>query len=626
MTQIIANKLHHLTKQREGRVMSRQIFSAWILVSLVFFLFGFNYTYSQENEGVYWFEKGVNENNQEKKIEYYQKAIEKKPNFIEAYYNLGLSYLMLKRTDQAEDALKKAMYANPSVLSGSLKSNILNRLGAMYRKAGRYKEAEESLQAALNISTDKKFRALTLYEFGQTKIAQGQFDEAIRIFKQGSDISPTDRASFETGIQFAENQKKIQDLYQQATSMVQANKTSDAATLFNKVLELDPNHQDAKSQLKKMTLAVEQKQSNENEKIQSLYDQALAQIDKGAWADAILLLEKINQAQPNYKEVSKLILQAQEKQYQQLITLQLYDKGIENYDKGNYVLALVNFERVAEIDQNYKDNSSRIELTKKKIEQNNQRTDNSFALNESKQTKREESTPLDITTANNASSPDRKTDTQSYSEGDMNRSNSIDTRLLQNYYQEALDLMQKQEWLRAGIVLEKIRIMNPNYKNTDFLLGQVKQNLDVTNFSEANAGGPDSKSKTSGILLLAFFAGLVVVPVGLLFLSPATRAKYYILLKRYDKAREIYERMLTQKPNNIKLYITLANIYVNERRIDEVAIRVFERAIQYNDNLKIQLEPIVTRYYLERAKTSDSPMHLLNDSLREKLRNMGKAN
>lgn len=587
-------------------------------------LISFQTGYSQDTEAVYWFKKGVEEKNHENKIEFYLKAIASKPNFTEAHYNLALAYLMQKKYSEAEDAFKKALYVNPSALKNSLKSNILNRLGSMYRKMGRYKDAEESLNAALNISTDKQFRALTLYELGMTKIAQTQFDEAIKIFKQGMDISPSDQASFDTGIQLAEGQRKIHNLYQQGLDSVRSNKLAGAVELFNKVIELEPEHQQAKSELQKITLSQQQKQSAESEKLQALYNQALNEFNKGEWASAIRDFENINQIQPDYKDANKLLLQAREKQYQQVITDQLYEKGLENVKKGNHVLALINLERAAEMNPNYKDINSLLETTRKRVEQSKERIETQFATHESQSSRREENAAVDLSESGATAGTAQRIFEPPASQREVQLSSNFDQQLVRNFYEEALDLIQKKEWLQAGVVLEKVKLIDPNYQNTEFLLDQVKQNLNISALTNQRGRlAAESKSQNSGLILFGFLAGIVILPVGLFFLSPTTRARYYILLKKYDKAREIYEGMLTKKPNNVKLYITLANIYINEHRIDEVAIRVFERAIQYNDDLKIQLEPVVSRYYLERSKTSDNPIHLLDDSLREQLRKMG---
>lgn len=606
-----------------GLIMAQRAIVSMLLFLAFFSLVNCENGYSQENEAVYWFKKGVDEKNQDKKIEYYLKAIESKPNFTEAHYNLALSYLMQKKYDKAEESFKKSLYVNPSALNNGLKSNILNRLGTMYRKTGRNKDAEESFLAALNISTDKQFRALTLYELGQTKIAQAQFDEAIKIFQQGMDISPSDRASFATGVQLAEEQKKIYTLYQQGMQAVQANKLSEATEFFNQVLESDPNHQQAKAELQKITMAQQQKKSADDGKIQALYDQALAEFNKGAWAAAIAGFENLNQVQPNYKDANKLLLQAKDKQYQELITDQLYQKGIENVQKGNYVLALINFERVAEINPDYKDISSLLTATRKKAEQNKDRVEPQITVAEN-QSAAIETNKKGSDAAESSSGAPQRTFEKSGANASTQLSQTIDTQLVRNFYEEALNLIQKEEWLQAGVVLEKVKLIDPDYQNTAFLLEQIKQNLNMSSLArEKQQLAEGSQSKNSSMILFGFLAGAILLPVGLFFTSPAARARYYIILKKYDKAREIYEGLLTRKPNDIKLYITLANIYINERRIDEVAIRVFERAIQYNDNLKIQLEPIVSRYYLEKSKTSDNPMHLLDEKLREHLRRMG---
>lgn len=579
--------------------------------------------YSQDTGAVYWFKKGINEKDQDKKIECYQKAIQGNPQFVEAYYNLALTFLIKREYKKAEEAFRNALSVNPNATNSSLKSNILSRLGSTYRKMERYAEAEEAFQGALNISKDNKFKALTLYELGQTKISQGQYDIAINYFRDGVRTSPEDRTSFETGIQLALDQKKINELHQQGLRLVQEQKLTEAKNIFNQIIEMNPNHQDAKKQIENLTVLLAQKQEQKDQQIQPLYTQALAYMNAGNWTEAIKYLEKINDLQPNYADVNKLHAQAQEQQYQQLLGEQkldnFYMKGIENFEAGNYTVALANFERVAELDPNYRDIESRIQTARKEISRVNDLMNKMPNREDVTLTETEDNFQYESSTYSSTNLSSQ----QLFTEKSRQLNAAIDSQLVQNYYQEALDLLEQQEWQRAIILLEKVRLIKANYKNTEFLIGQAKQKIETTNWSAADEVTAGSKSRIPSKLIFALLAGMITLPVALLFISPATRARYYILLKKYDKAREIYERMLSKKPNNIKLYITLANIYVNENRVDEVAIHVFERAIQYNDNLKLQLEPIVTRYYLQKAKTTDTPKHLIQGILKEELRRMG---
>jgi tetratricopeptide (TPR) repeat protein len=361
------------------------------------------------------------------------------------------------------------------------------------------------------------------------------------------------------------------------------------------VLAINPNHEEAQKQIEDVIPQILEKNEMRDKQLKPLYAQALAYINDGNWSDAIKQFEKINSIQANYSDVNKLLAQAREKQNQQLLTDQkidnFYAMGVENFDSGNYMVALVNFEKVSEIDPKFKDIDARIQATKKEISRVNELMAKMPKRNEATFTTADENFQIE---SNTHSSNDLNSQ-QLFTEKSRQMDAAIDSELVKNYYQEALDLMQQQQWQRAMILFEKIKLIKPNYKSTEFLLSQVKQNIEAASV----VVNETSNQSTSSTLLFALLGSIIALPIAFLVASPVTRARYYILLRKYDKAREIYERMLTKRPNNVKLYITLANIYINENRVDEIAIRVFERAIQYNDNLKVQLEPIVSRYYLQ---------------------------
>ena len=603
---------------RKGATISFSILMNFILVVIITVS-----GYAQDMGAVYWFKKGVNEKSYDKKIEFYQKAVQENPNFVEAYYNLALAFMNKKNYKGAEEAFQTALSANPNGMTSSVKSNILNRLGSLYRKAGRYAEAEEAFHGALNITKDKKFAALTLYELGQTKILQGKYDEAISYFRQGILSSPKERQSFETGIQLAKNQQKIDELYQQGEKLAKDQKFTEAVAKFNEIIAINPNHKNAKKRIDEITARLTQKQEQEDKQTRPLHTKATALMAEGNYSDAIKQFEQIKSIQPDYPEIDKLLSRAKEQQYQQLLNDQkienYYVKGVENYESGNFSIALFNFEKVAELDQNYRDIETRIQATRREVNRVDKLANNASKSEEIVFSEPINNMPME---SNFSSSSDLNTQ-QLITEKKQILNAAIDSQLVTNYYSEALNLMQTQDWQRAIILLEKVRLIEPGYKNTEFLLKQVRQNIEKADLASSNEVASDSKSGNPSALVLAFLAGIIGLPATLILISPTARARYYTLLRRYDKAREIYERMLSRKPNNVKLYITLANIYVNQNQIDEVSIRVIERAIQYNDDLKIQLEPILTNYYLQRSKVTENPTNLIQGALKEELRRMG---
>ena len=191
------------------------------------------------------------------------------------------------------------------------------------------------------------------------------------------------------------------------------------------------------------------------------------------------------------------------------------------------------------------------------------------------------------------------------------------------YYQKGLDYFSDENWLYALINFEKVNMLDPNYKEVAALITQARQSFEGNDaIAEAN---PLSSGKTSPILIIGIILGIFIPFWAMVLLSPTARAKFYLLQKKYDKAGQIYERMLHNNPTNVKLYMTLANIYMNENRTDEYAINIFKKAIEsdLNDKLKRRLVPILNQHYLEQGEINDSQIGLLEDSLKEELKNMG---
>jgi len=73
---------------------------------ILYFLIQPTEVYSQDIGAAYWFKKGVNEKDQNKKFEYYQKAVQEDPEFAEAHYNLALTFMLRKNLIKQKMHLK----------------------------------------------------------------------------------------------------------------------------------------------------------------------------------------------------------------------------------------------------------------------------------------------------------------------------------------------------------------------------------------------------------------------------------------------------------------------------------------------------------------------------------------
>jgi superkiller protein 3 len=73
---------------------------------------------SDETDPAYWLDLGglfATYGNYTAAVEAYQKALELNPNFHQAYFDLGLAYMEMKKLDQALEQINKAISLSPGV-------------------------------------------------------------------------------------------------------------------------------------------------------------------------------------------------------------------------------------------------------------------------------------------------------------------------------------------------------------------------------------------------------------------------------------------------------------------------------------------------------------------------------
>lgn len=183
-------------------------------------------------------------------------------------------------------------------------------------------------------------------------------------------------------------------------------------------------------------------------------------------------------------------------------------------------------------------------------------------------------------------------------------------------YLEAQVAMAKQDWIHAVITLEKLQLVRPNYLNAADQLMQARANLNTVELSRV---GPISTraGRLMAYLLPVLSVGLIVL-IGLL---PTSRARFELMRGNISAAARIYERMLKRSPHRLRLYSSLADIYLMQERRDEQALQLYKTILQLNPAFKhIQrITEIVTEHYLRRGQSDDETIQWLEETLsREK--------
>jgi len=195
--------------------------------------------------------------------------------------------------------------------------------------------------------------------------------------------------------------------------------------------------------------------------------------------------------------------------------------------------------------------------------------------------------------------------------------------LLDSLYQSAQAAMEKEDWRRAAFNLEKIQLLQPNYREVVDLLAQTRVNL-------ASAGKPETAAEPQkdgnpnvfvGGAIAAFgaFIALIVLPfIGVILISPTARVQYHIFRGHYAEAAQIYEKLLVRRPNRKKLYPALANLYLRLGRRDEAALKIYEMALQLDlaGRNREEINSIVSNNYLTKGRTDASVIEVLENALK----------
>lgn len=160
------------------------------------------------------------QNNYEKAIELYNKAIQLNPSQWGYYFNLALAY---KKANQAEKALenfKKVLELNPSSFSAN------KEMGEILALSENWPEAQKYYERAIEISPDDPDG---FYNLGVCLTNQGQSEAALRAFLKTIELKNDYAEAY----------------YQLGTLYISQNKVDKAIFSLEKFLELAPQHQKA---------------------------------------------------------------------------------------------------------------------------------------------------------------------------------------------------------------------------------------------------------------------------------------------------------------------------------------------------------------------------------------------
>jgi tetratricopeptide (TPR) repeat protein len=144
-----------------------------------------------------------------------RKAIALRPDYAEAYCNLGNALLGQQRHGEAEAAYRKAINLKPDF------AFAFNNLGTALGEQGKHRESESALQTAIDL--DPAY-AGAHYNLGNTRMKQERWSEAEAAYRKAIDLKPGLNEAY----------------YSLGTSLMKQARFDEAAASLKKASELLP--------------------------------------------------------------------------------------------------------------------------------------------------------------------------------------------------------------------------------------------------------------------------------------------------------------------------------------------------------------------------------------------------
>ena len=551
------------------------------------------YGQSKDPRVLILFNQAAKEGDINKKIAAYKQVIEIEPLFVEALFNLGVLYKQQQDFNFAEQYLVQAARLSPGRTQYELRARIIYELASVYKRAGKLKESEENLRMAKTFANDKELRSMISFDLGRLLFEQKRLEEAFAELKDGQKLSAKNKTFFTNFIQAAEQGLELQKLYDSARQAEASGKLSEAKTIYSNILEKSPSYEDVEARLANVDSLLSP-ETQRKQAFAAKYQQAGKHLAEEKYDLAIGIYENILQEAGAYKDVNALLDQARQQLAEQQRQAGLeseYAAGATALRSQNWTRAIITFERILRMDENYRDARQLLEQAQSSLER--------------------ESTE------------------------------SICVR----YYADGVAAMNQNDLGGALAAFEKVKRLNPNYRDLPTLLGVVERELQNQSSAATAHFNPVavSTSTSNGLVkavnaesvpssavvgsnnsdsrvyyLTGAFAAVIVLPLlGFMFFSSTGRARLYLFLGNYAATMRIYENMLIRHPERARLnptvINTLATYYLLERRMDERAMDVYQQVQRMNlpTANREEINTILQQQYLTAGpKTTDAAERL----------------
>ena len=314
--------------------------------------------------------------------------------------------------------------------------------------------------------------------------------------------------------------------------------------------------------------------------IEEEYAAGVQALNDGNWPRAIVTLENVVKMKRNYRDARAKLEKAKrylESESLNAVLDEYYAQGLAALAKNDLQAAQAAWRKIHQSNPRYRDIASRVTRIEERLQKNS------------------ETAVIQVTlTAPNA--------------------------LLDSLYRDGKSAAESADWVKAIASFEKLKLLQPNYRDVAGELARAWEKLDQAKTAEASlaASKPEQSHSYVGVALLAV---VVLLTAGVIGLSPLARARFHLWRGNDKAAVQIYERLLAKNPRRVKLYVSLANVYLRLGSADYSAMKAYRVVLQLNlsTHHREKITSIVAQKFLTEGRTDTDAIEVLENALKAEL-------
>jgi len=202
------------------------------------------------------------------------------------------------------------------------------------------------------------------------EVGAAQFSDG-NLLGHPSEIFPTSTATDSS----AARNEKLKKEYAAGKAALRAQQWLRAIEAFDNVVAVDRNYRDARKRLVEAQNGLERETTNPL--VARYYVEGVAAMNRHDLNGALAALKKAHRLNPNYRQIAGLIAEIENKLQQQppagfapSVQDSLYQTGLAAFNRGDWVQAVIAFEKTQLLQPDYRDVADRLAQARRRLEKN----------------------------------------------------------------------------------------------------------------------------------------------------------------------------------------------------------------------------------------------------------------